>query len=106
MEGGYLIHRNPSNLKKWSAQVGIELECPKCFLNNAARPIAAVDLQNRQESDWNLDFSLRIGIQFEKPQSLTKKYQLLLEYYKGYSPHGQFYSRRIEYIGIGNHVYF
>ena len=104
--GGYLIHRNPSDLEKWSTQVGIELEFPKHFLNTAARPIAAVDLQHRQESDWNWDLSLKIGIQFETPQSLTKKYQLLLEYYKGYSPHGQFYSRRIEYITIGNHVYF
>jgi hypothetical protein len=34
------------------------------------------------------------------------KVQLMLEYFRGLSPHGQFYDRRIEYLGIGAHFYF
>jgi hypothetical protein len=50
--------------------------------------------------------SLRTGLQFENLRIVDRKLQLLLEYYSGDSPNGQFYTTRIETIGIGLHVYF
>jgi hypothetical protein len=35
-----------------------------------------------------------------------RKIQLLLEYYNGHSPNGQFFDRKIEYIGTGIHLHF
>lgn len=32
--------------------------------------------------------------------------QILLEYYSGRSPNGQFFSQDIELLGIGVHLYF
>jgi hypothetical protein len=34
------------------------------------------------------------------------KLQLLVEYFKGYSPNGQFHTRKIETIGLGAHLRF
>ena len=70
------------------------------------RPLFAVDVQNRQESDWNTDVSARAGIEIENFQLASRKFLLFLEYYDGRSPNGQFFDRRIEYIGFGGHLFF
>jgi hypothetical protein len=104
--GAYLVHRDPSDLEPWSWQLGAEAESPRTFLGGALRPIAAVDLQSRQETDWDLDLSVRAGFQLESPRWKSQRVQLLLEYYDGHSPNGQFFEREIRYLGLGAHLYF
>jgi hypothetical protein len=48
---------------------------------------------------------VRAGVQFEKLPIFDRRIQVLLEYFNGYSPNGQFYRDKIEYIGIGVHFY-
>lgn len=36
----------------------------------------------------------------------TRNFQLLLEYFHGKSPNGQFYVNNVEYVGIGGHLHF
>ena len=103
---GYLFRRFPSDLEPWSTQVGLEYRSPKTWLGGALRPVGALDLQNHQESDWNTDLSASAGIQFENPDFLSRKLMLLLKYYKGKSPNGQFYESGIEFAGLGVHLYF
>ena len=104
--GGYLFHREPSELKPWTTQYGLEFRSPKAWMDGAIRPVAAIDLQNREESDWNTDVSARAGFQFENPNFLNRRLQILVEYYKGRSPNGQFYIRDIEYLGLGLHFFY
>jgi hypothetical protein len=103
--GGYLFHVDPSSIAPWSTQVGLELRSPWPRRGSWYRPIAAVDLQNREENDWSADVSLRAGVQFDgvlAPRNL----QLLLEYFRGRSPNGQFYRDKIDYVGVGTHFHF
>ena len=104
--GGYLMRRDPSDLKPWSTQAGLEFRSPLSWIGGALRPVAAIDVQNRQESDWQTDISIRTGIQFENPDFLSRKMQILLEYYNGKSPNGQFFERNIVLYGIGIHFFF
>lgn len=104
--GGYLFHKDPSDLDPWSTQAGLEFRSPKTWLGGALRPVAAADVQNRQESDWDTEISARTGVQFENPDFLSRKLLLLLEYYHGKSPNGQFYENSIEFFGIGVHLFF
>jgi hypothetical protein len=104
--GGYLFRTNPDDLKRWSAQGGLELRSPHSFFNKHIRPIAGVDVQSREESNWKADVSARVGVQFESEKLRDRYLQLLLEYYQGRSPNGQFFTRTIEYWGIGLHFYF
>lgn len=104
--GGYIFRKDPDDLKELSAQYGLELRSPKSFFRNHVRPIAGVDIQNREESDWDSDVSVRAGIQFESEKLKDRYLQLLAEYYRGKSPNGQFFERTIEYWGIGLHFYF
>lgn len=104
--GGYIFHSDPPDLDPWSTQFGVEYRSPWTVLGGALRPVAALDIQNRQESDWDTDISTRGGVQFENPNFQGRKLQFLLEYYRGKSPHGQFYENNIEHFGAGLHFFF
>jgi hypothetical protein len=103
---GYIIHKEPSGIDPFSAQFGVEYRSPWAFLSNSIRPIAALDLKTWEENDWDADASARLGVQLENIESKNRKVQLMLEYFSGHSPHGQFYNRTIEYAGLGIHFYF
>ena len=104
--GGYLFDRNPTDMEPWIAQGGAEFKSPAAWWGGALRPIAAVDIQSREETDWEADVSVRAGVQFENPEFLSRKLKLMLEYYNGRSPNGQFYLReQEEYFGIGLHFF-
>ena len=101
--GGYLFDQEPEDLKPGFVQWGIEFRSP--WRLPAFRPIAAVDVQNREENNWHTDFSLRAGIEFEGWLA-SRSLQIMLEYFRGHSPTGQFYRDKIDYIGIGAHFHF
>ncbi|MBI3107741.1 MAG: DUF1207 domain-containing protein [Candidatus Rokubacteria bacterium] len=104
--GGYLFDRDPADLKPWSAQSGAEFRSPWTLAGGTIRPIAALDLQSREENDWNLDLSLRAGVDFESVRVLGRDLQLVLEYFRGNSSDGQFYRQEVEFIGLGAHFHF
>ena len=104
--GGYIFRADPEDLERWSAQCGLEFRSPRTYFNKHMRPVAAVDVQSREESDWEVDVSARAGVQFESEKMRDRNLQLLFEYYRGQSPNGQFFSRIIEYWGIALHFYF
>lgn len=104
--GGFLFHKEPSDLKPWSAQYGLEITPDVTFFDGLARPVFAADLHNREENDWSTDLSLRGGIEFTNPVVGGRRVMLLLEYYSGRNPNGQFYDRRLDYAGIGLHIFY
>ena len=101
--GGLLVHREP-NLDRGLVQSGVELASPITLARGTLRPILAVDLQNRQESDWNADVSVRTGFQVEHPALENRRLHILGEFYSGRSPNGQFYEHEITTLGVG--LYF
>jgi hypothetical protein len=75
------------------------------------RPVAYADIQLHQQktslaTNWATNISLRTGFQLEHVRVLDRTVQLLLEYYRGRSPNGQFYALNIETVGLGLHIYF
>jgi hypothetical protein len=103
--GGFLFDQDPSSLKPWSVQWGAEFRSPWPGPDSSWRPIAAVDVQNREENEWHSDVSVRAGIQIEGVL-VSRNLQLLLEYFRGHSPNGQFYKQKIDYFGLGVHFHF
>jgi hypothetical protein len=103
--GGYLFSQEQASLDPWSAQWGIEFRSPWPGPRAAWRPIAAVDMQARQENTWDVDLSVRTGIQVETVLA-GRSLQLLLEYFRGHSPNGQFYNEELDYFGVGVHFNF
>jgi Protein of unknown function (DUF1207) len=104
--GGGLFHKEPEELKPWSAQYGVEFRSPWRFDFGSMRPIIAADLKNYEENNWSTDISARAGVEFDNLQVLDRKLQVLVEYFNGYTPSGQFYKNKVEYIGLGAHYHF
>jgi len=104
--GGYLFDQDPSDLDPWRVQYGAEFTSPWHFANGGITPILAGDFQNDDESNWSTNISLRGGVQFENLKLGQRRLQLLIEYFHGHSPNGQFYNRKIETIGLGAHLRF
>jgi hypothetical protein len=46
------------------------------------------------------------GLQFENARIGDRKVQLLVEYFNGPSPNGQFFTQRTDWIGLGVHMYY
>jgi Protein of unknown function (DUF1207) len=103
--GGYLFDQEPSSLEPWSTQYGLEFRSRWPGPDARVRPIAAVDVQNRQENDWHADVSVRAGVELEGVLP-GRHIQLLLEYFRGHSPNGQFYRDKVDYLGLGVHFHF
>src|SRR5262249_27756636 len=103
--GGYLFHQTPSNLDPLSAQYGVELRSPWPQPSSRWRPLVAADIQHREENDWSADVSARAGVEIDGVL-LTRKLQILFEYFNGHSPNGQFYKDKIQYFGLGTHFHF
>lgn len=102
--GGGIFHKEPSTLKTWSAQYGAEFRSP--WQVAQVRPILAVDFKNWEQNNWNTDISARAGFQFDRFRTFSRRLQLLGEYFNGFSPTGQFYREKVEYLGIGAHYHF
>lgn len=104
--GGGIFRKEPSTIKPWSTQYGIEFRSPWQMEFAMMRPILAVDIKNYEQNNWNADISARVGVQFDNFQAFSRKLQFLLEYFNGYSPTGQFFREKVEYLGIGAHYHY
>jgi hypothetical protein len=104
--GGGFVDKDPSTLKTWSTQYGVEFRSPWLINFASMRPIVAADLKNFQQDNWSTELSVRAGVEFENTNIWGRKLQILGEYYDGYSPIGQFYKDKVQYLGIGAHFHF
>ena len=99
--GGYIVHKDPSYVKPLKFQLGAEYYAHNTYFYGRIRPVSGIDFKIDEQGKWYPSISCKTGIQFENSALLSHKVQLMLEYYKGKSIHGQFYNDKVEYIGIG-----
>jgi len=102
----YMFSPDPKDLKRWWTQYGAEFRCTQTYFSGLLRPMAGVDIKNRQENDWHSEVSLTAGVKLESEDTLWNKINIMLEYYNGNSPNGQFHESYIEYIALATHFYF
>ena len=97
--GSYIIHSEP-DLSPWQAHGGGEYLFPHAI--GTFDFVAAVDVRASEELDWKRSSSFQAG--FELHSSQQRRARLMMEYFSGYSPNGQFYLDRLRYVGMG--LYF
>lgn len=102
---GHIIRKEPEDLKPWSVQYGIELKDPRSYFG-ALGAVAGADFKNREESGWDTDYTLSLGLEIESERTEWNRLHLMLEYFNGHSPNGQFYERNIKYLSLGTHFHF
>jgi hypothetical protein len=103
--GEYMVHRDPSDLKPFSLHTGAEYR-GRNVLWHGGRWLAAIDMKNWQEHNWSPDIRVIVGPEFGPPQPGRRRMRVVLEGYRGYNPHGQFYTSRISYMGLGIYLGF
>lgn len=108
--GEYLIRRSPTDLEPVVGHAGIELRPGHALVRvdpiGQVRFIAASDLKSTEEQEWKPGWSVRGGLEGSRARRADtpiSRWQLLVEYYLGPTPYGQFYRGDIGYWGIGLH---
>jgi len=97
--GEYLLQKDPAELKPMSAHWGIEYYGSMMLIRNG-RPVGGVDMKSFDEHNWNIDTSVKAGLEFGQPNPGQRRLRLMAQWYKGYDPRGQFYNNRIESYGL------
>jgi len=97
--GGMLLRREPTTLNRWSAKAGVEWVKPEKLWR--FYPLAAAHIQASGQHDWHSDISLAAGVQFRDHKIEDRQVRLLLSYFNGYSPNGQFYDEQLKYFSLG-----
>jgi len=108
--GGYLYNRKPA-LDRGTLQWGLELRAPRrpsLFFGSLVEgllfaPVFGADFRSVEQLGWNINSSLLGGLEWSRPAS-TRRLRLLLSYYRGRNPYGQFFDQKIETYGIGFYI--
>lgn len=106
--GGHLMHREPVSLDRNRAQWGFELRgptLPSPILGKALEglfitPILGADFKSFEELKWIINTNVIGGLEWSMDGS-TRRFRVLLNYYHGFNPYGQFFAQKIETIGFG-----
>lgn len=105
--GFYLIHREPA-LDRGKLQWGVEARAapfPSPLLGDIAGglfvyPVFGADFQAFEQFGFNVATSLQGGVELKRLEG-KRRLRLLLNYYRGRNPYGQFFNQKIESFGIG-----
>ena len=106
--GGYLVDREPATLDRIRAQWGFELRGPTMdspILGTVVAglrmtPVLGTDFKSFEELNWVINTNVVGGIEWSMEGS-TRRLRVLLNYYHGFNPYGQFFAQKIEAVGFG-----
>ena len=112
--GGYLLHREPANLDRLKVQAGVELRGPTWSNGPIERfvsgplvmtPVLGADFKTFEQLNWTLNANVVGGLEFARAGAL-RRFRVLLNYYHGNNPYGQFYGQKVESVGLGIYLAF
>ena len=101
-----IVNQDPRDLNRGTSQVGTELTSPWTLWGGKVRPVAYADFQANARNNWRVAISVMAGLQFENARIGDRKLQVLVEYFSGPSPNGQFYTQATEWFVLGIHLYY
>lgn len=112
--GGVLIHREPVTLDRNRVQWGFEVRGPSMasklgkFLaidGVNVTPVLAADFKTFEELRWIINSNVLVGVEWSRPESI-RRFRIMLNYYHGFNPYGQFFAQKIETVGAGFYFMF
>lgn len=106
--GEYLFNRDPDELASSAVHGGAEYRRARPAFRVAelggAYFVAGVDANGFEENGWRQAWSVKTGLEFRPLRDVRQEgrhWSLMLEYYDGPSPYGQFYVQEVSYYGLG-----
>jgi hypothetical protein len=95
---GYAFRRDPDDLKQAGFQVGVDYVGTRQLFGG--RLVGGVDYRSMQETDWRRGLSAKVGLEYGRPGPDRRGVTVLLEYFDGAAPFGQFYQDTVTYYGV------
>ncbi len=99
--GRTLQRPTPNEWGYYRLQWGGEVQSGLYLGDSPWRPVAAFNVTHQEGNDFKPDFSLRAGLQADHPTTNGRNIRLLLEFYNGKDPNGQFFEDDVLIIGTG-----
>jgi len=101
--GEYLLRGEPDTLEHWLAHGGLEIRMGP---TEGPHFLLATDVKSAEQQDWDLGISARGGLElavWREHGHPPRVLGLLLEYYNGPYPYGQFFQNEANFFGLGLH---
>lgn len=98
-----IFRREPDTLPGKLFHAGLELRTGRA---RNVQVVGGIDIKTTELHDWSPATSGRVGLEFGRPAPgghPTRLVTLMLEFYDGPSPYGQFFRDDISYVGVGLH---
>lgn len=102
--GEFLFNRDPETLDETLVHGGLEVRIGSL---RGPRLVAAVDAKAGERQDWDPALSGRAGVEIAHSRDDAhppRIWSVLLEYYDGPSPYGQFFQDQVRWWGVGFHL--
>lgn len=106
--GDYLFNQDPDDLASGVFHGGAEYRRAQPAFRVAelggAYFVAGIDTKGFEDDEWRQAWSVKTGFEFRPLRDVQREgrhWSLMLEYYDGPSPYGQFYLEDISYYGLG-----
>ncbi len=111
--GGYLVHREPATLDRNRVQWGLELRAPT-FASPVFKtvlpglliiPVFGADFKTFEELQWIINTNVVAGLEWSRAGG-RRRLRMLVNYYRGFYPYGQFFNEKVESLGFGFYLAF
>ena len=105
--GEYVVRHEPRDLASSILHGGVEYRPLQSLFSlrtlGQARLVGGLDVKSSGQHEWLPAWSVRVGLEF-LPTLSTRRWSVLLSWYDGLSPYGQFYAEQVRYFGAGLHL--
>ncbi|WP_198022343.1 DUF1207 domain-containing protein [Candidatus Odyssella acanthamoebae] len=101
---GYLMDQDPSYLKPFTIETGIDYLSKTKILWDKARFIFGVNAFFWNETKYSPRVNVSTGLQLANPVWSGRTLKFLVNYTNGNSRHGQFYKKREKYLGVSVNI--
>jgi hypothetical protein len=111
---GYLLRRSPNGIDRLRSQWGVEFRGAAfhwAWLERATAgsvkmaPVFGADFKVFEELNWEISSNVVGGLEWSRVGG-SRRIRLLVNYYNGFNPYGQFFAQKVETVGFGIYLVF
>ena len=68
-------------------------------------PVFGADFKAFEENNWEIGGNVAAGLEWFRAGG-SRRLRMMVNYYNGFNPYGQFFAQRVETVGFGIYLVF